>query len=176
MMDIATQAEIVLRDAAYETWLWTGTTPAVICFESPVLVGFVHVFESADALLGQWEERQRKVLSRHAIALRTAGVKAWNVYSIFLTEERAPSRQRAIERLEENFSLTRKIARAAICTYKDLEYALLPLTAIKSQPVLEDADFEDRLRSQLKGVPRRALNAFFGDQSEDDVARALGAV
>src|SRR5688572_30903989 len=118
-MDIATQAEIVLRGAGYETWPWTGVLPSVTCFENAALIGFVHVFSSADELLTHWEAAQQAVVSRHSAALRAAGAKAWNVYSVFLAENPAPTQQRAVERIEENFALTRKIARTGVRTQDD---------------------------------------------------------
>jgi hypothetical protein len=172
-MDIATQTEIILRGAGYETWPWTGVTPAVICFENAALIGFVHVFSSADELLARWEAAQQAVLSRHNAALRAAGAKAWNVYSVFLAEEQAPTQQRAVERIEENFALTRKIARAGVRTQDDVERALLPLTPVKAQPILSDADFQDRLRARLKDVSADVLTAFLGATSAEEVAKIL---
>lgn len=172
-MDIATQTEIILRGAGYETWPSTGVAPAVICFENPALIGFVHIFSSADELLARWEAVQQAVLSRHSAALRAAGAKAWNVYSVFLAQEQAPTQQRAVERIEENFALTRKIARADVRTQDDVERALLPLTAVKSQPILSDTDFQDRLRARLNDVSADVLTAFLGAPSADEVAKIL---
>lgn len=172
-MDIATQTEIILREAGYDTWTWTGVAPAVTCFENAALIGFVHVFPSVDELLARWEAAQQVVLSRHSPALRAAGAKAWNVYSVFLTGEQAPTQQHAVERLEENFSLTRKISRAGIRTQVDIERALLPLTAVKAQPLLSDTDFEDRLRARLKDVSGDVLTAFLSATSVDEVARII---
>lgn len=172
-MDIATQAEIVLREAGYDTWPWTGASPAVTCFENAAIIGFVHVFQSADELLRGWEAAQQVVLSRHSAALRAAGAKAWNVYSVFLAEVQTPEQQRSVERIEENFSLTRKIARAGVRTPDDVERALLPLTAVKAQPILSDTDFQDRLRARLKDVSEDVLTAFLGDTGAEDVARIL---
>lgn len=174
-MDIPTQSEVILREAGYETWAWTGSSPPVTCFESATLVGFVHVFSTARDLLENWEAAQQRVLSRHAPALKAAGAKAWNVYSVLLTSELAPSFQWQVERLEENFTLTRKIARTAIQTVEDLANALLPLGPIRAQPILEDADIADRLRSRAKDIPVEALNAFLGDMKPDDVAEILGS-
>lgn len=174
-MDIPTQSEVILREAGYETWAWTGSSPPVTCFESATLVGFVHVFGTARDLLENWEAAQQRVLSRHAPALKAAGAKAWNVYSVLLTSELAPSFQWRVERLEENFTLTRKIARTAIQTVEDLANALLPLGPIRAQPILEDADIADRLRSRAKDIPVEALNAFLGDMKPDDVAEILGS-
>ncbi len=172
-MDIATQVEVVLRGAGYETWQWTGVPPAVTCFENAALIGFVHVFSSADELLANWKAAQEAVLSWHSAALRAAGAKAWNVYSVFLAEEQAPIQQRAVERIDEDFSLTRKIARAGVRTQDDVKRALLPLTAINVQPILSDTDFQVRLLDRLKDVSIDALKAFLGAASAEEVARIL---
>lgn len=172
-MDIATQAEILLRGAGYETWPSTGVSPAVTCFENAAVIGFVHVFSSADELLARWEAAQQAVLSRYSAALRAAGAKAWNVYSVFLAEEQAPTQQRAVERIEENFALTRKIARAGVRTQDDVERALLPLIAVMAQPILSETGLQDRLRARLKDVSADALTAFLGDTSAEEVAKIL---
>lgn len=172
-MDIATQTEVLLRGAGYETWTWTSPTSAVICFENAALIGFIHVFSSANDLLTCWQEAQNAVLSRHGPALRTAGTKAWNVYSVFLTEEQAPNQYRAVERIEEDFALTRKIARAGVRTQDDLERTLLPLTAVRAQPLISETDFEDRLRVRLKDVSPDVLTAFLGTTPAEEVARIL---
>lgn len=170
-MDIATQTEILLRGAGYDTWM--ATTPAVICFENAAILGFVHVFPSADDLLAHWHEAQHNALSRHGPALRAAGAKAWNVYSVFLTKDQPSTQQFAIERIEEDFTLTRKIARAGVRTQDDLERTLLPLTGIRAQPLPSDADFEDRLRARLRDVSPDVLAAFLGHASAEEVARIL---
>lgn len=172
-MDLVTQAQIVLRDAGYETRACPSASHPVICFENPTLIGFVHEFESAELLLARWEESQKLVLQQHEFALRTAGSKAWNVYSVFLTQEQATSRQWAIERLEEDFTLTRKIARAAVRTREDVERVLLPLTAIRAQPLLEKTDFEARLRLRLDDISTDAVKAFLSKASTDDVVQIL---
>jgi hypothetical protein len=172
-MDITTQSEVLLRGAGYDTWVWTGGVQAVVCFENAAVIGFVHVFATAHDLMRRWPEVQTAALSRHGPALRLAGVKAWNVYSVFLTEEQASSQQRDIERIEEDFALTRKIARAGLRTSDDLERVLLPLTAVRSQPVPSDMDFENRLRFRLREVPPDALTAFLGNAPAEDVAKML---
>lgn len=174
-MDILTQAEIILRDAQYETWTWTGAAGPVTCFENAALMGFVHVFESADALLGIWNENQKIALARHATSLRGAGAKAWNVYSVLLTPDQDERRGREIERIEEDFSLTRKIARGSITTPDDLEKALLPLLSIRSKPLLGASNFETRLRIRLKDIPPNAVAAFLSEITPAEIARILGA-
>ena len=67
-MDIATQTEIHLREAGYETWPWTSEDIAVTCFENAALIGFVHVFSSAEELLASWESNRVDVLSRESVS------------------------------------------------------------------------------------------------------------
>jgi hypothetical protein len=175
-MDIGTQSEIILREAGYDTWAWTGASPPVICFENATLVGFIHVFDSAEDLLVSWEAAQQRILARHAPALRAAGNKAWNVYSVFLTSELSRALQREIEKLEEDFTLTRKIARTAIQGVEDLAVVLMPLVPIKSQPLLDNAAVAERLRTRAKDVPVQALEAFLANVKPEDVAEILGSV
>jgi len=174
-MDISTQAEIALRNAGYDTWSWSGPTGPVTCFENAALMGFVHIFQDAQTLMTGWQTSQKSAVSRHAASLRGGGAKAWNVYSVFLTADRAPALARAIERIEEDFSLTRKIARAAVTTTEDVERALLPLTGIRAQPLLGATNFEERLRARLKDVESDAVTAFLNETPASDVARILGA-
>ncbi|WP_024897863.1 hypothetical protein [Brucella rhizosphaerae] len=173
-MDIANQAEILLRNAHYDTWSWSGPSGPVTCFESTAIMGFVHVFEKADALLAGWQVVQKITLARHAVMLRRAGPKAWNVYSVFLTAERAPALARLVERIEEDFTLTRKIARTDVTTVEDVERALLPLMGIRVEPLLGATNFEDRLRSRLKDVAPEAVTAFVNETPAVDIARILG--
>jgi hypothetical protein len=172
-MDILTQAEIVMREANYETWPWSDGPVPAICFENETVLGFLHSFSSADVLLAGWEKAQRSALERHSIALRLAAAKAWNVYSVFLTERGDPALNRRIEWIEEDFALTRKIARANIQTNADLLHALLPLLRIRAQPTLGDAQFRDRVRARVKDVRPSAVTAFLGGASAADVAHIL---
>lgn len=175
-MDIFTQAEILLRDAQYETWTWTGSAGPVTCFENAALIGFVHVFSTADTLLCTWRASQEMALARHAASLRAAGAKAWNVYSVFLTPDQDALRAREIERIEEDFSLTRKIARTSISTTDDVEKALLPLLYLRFKPLLGVSNFETRLRTRLKDISPEAVTAFVSNETTPaEVARILGA-
>lgn len=175
-MDILTQTEILLRDAQYNTWAWVAPDSTVICFENAALMGFVQVFDTADTLLSTWQASQQIVLSRHAASLRAAGAKAWNVYSIFLTPDQDACQARAIERIEEDFSFTRKIARASITTVEDIEKAMLPLLSLRSKPLLGVSNFEMRLRTRLKDIPSDAVTAFLNNEITPlEVARILGA-
>lgn len=172
-MDIETQTEIILREGRYETWPWTKGLVPVVCFENEMIVGFVHTFPTTPALLGGWEQAQKVALSRYAPALRAAGLKAWNVYSIFLTGDSAPLLAKRVELIEEDFSMTRKIARTAVRTAADLRRALLPVMPLQSAPVIGAADYHRRLRGRMKDLPAEAVSAFLGPVAAGDVVRIL---
>lgn len=172
-MDIPTQSEVLLRSVGYETWTWPGGSVPVVCFENATIVGFLHVFESGESLLATWQQVQQVTLARHAATLRAAGAKAWNVYALFMTGGSDPSLARRIERIEEDFAMTRKIARAGLRTTSDLRRALLPLMPVLSAPVIGGADYRARLRARLSDVPDDAVAAFLGGASGSDVARIL---
>lgn len=173
MIDVHTQTEIYLRESGYETWKWSDSEVQATCFENQTVVGFVHVFVSSHELLSNWDSRQKRVLERHALALRSASDKAWNVYSVFLTSDKAPELRRPIEKLEENFALTRKIARQGIQSDEDVENALMALTPIRARPVLENANLEDRVRTRSKTISRSALNGFLGSASPSEIVELL---
>ena len=172
-MDIPTQAEIVLRDGQYETWVWNGPVP-ITCFENASVMGFLHVFVSSTALISGWPEVQQATLARHASIIRSAVAKAWNIYFVFLTADSDPAALRSIERIEENFSQTRKIARGALQTPADVERALLPLVPIRARPILGASQFESRLRTRLKDFNQNGVEAFISETPAGDVARILG--
>jgi hypothetical protein len=172
-MDIQTQAEILLRQTGFETWSLTTMKPPVTCFENPSIAGFLFVFDSAAELRSTWEERQTAVLARFAPVLRVAGAKAWNIYSVLLTENANADEARAVAELEEDFTLTRKIARVGIRTQHDLEQALLPLRRIQSQPKVGEANFESRLRDQLLLLRTATVDAFLGEAEPASVAQML---
>ena len=138
-------------------------------------MGFLHVFPSGRSLVEEWEERQKSTLAHFTPALRSSGDKGWNVYSVFLTGDKDPELANAIDRIEENFSFTRKIARWAIQNTRDLEAALLPLRSIATLPELGIASFEDRVRSQLREVPSATLRAFMSKRPAHEIARLLEA-
>jgi hypothetical protein len=173
-MDIGRQAEIVLRQAGYDTWPWGGGPASTVCFENEVIVGFVHVFSDPDALRVGWSTAQEIALARYATALRIAGDKAWNVYSVFLTEKAAPPHlARDIECIQEDFAMTRKIAGVGIATTIDITRVLLPLLPIQSRPVVEAGDYIQRLQTHLTDLPYEAVEGFLGRAEPTDIIAIL---
>ena len=173
-MDIDTQIEIVLREAGYATFPWTGGRVPVVCFEDEVVVGFAHVFPSFTDMLSGWQDVQNLSLARYGASLRVGGRKAWNVCSVFLTAGQADTKQvRAAGRIEEDFVTTRKIARADIRSPVELRRALLPLLPLQNSPSLEAVDLRERVRTRSKDMPATVLEGFIGSATAADVAKML---
>jgi len=175
-MKIETQAEIVLREAGYTTYPPERLPISVLRFENEALIGFLYDFASADELLGVWRQAQSQTLARYQSTLRLAGDKAWNIYSVFLCQDASPELAPQIERIEEDFSLTRKIARGGIRVPADLRWALLPLLPISSHVTAVESDYISRLHNRLKDVTPEAVAAFLGASTAIEVARILAGL
>ena len=173
-MDLQKETEIVLRDGGYETWPWQkGLVPAV-CFEDELILGFVHYFASTDDLVSKWEDAQSTALLRFRPALRNAGEKAWNVYSIFITVDVADdSMTSKLDSIEENFEQTRKLVRTGVISTANLKNALLPLLPIQNRPQINESNMEERLRVTLQEINPAAAKAFLGKATPIDIAQIL---
>lgn len=146
----------------------------VVCFENDTVLGFVNIFDKADSLVEGWEKAQQSALAEFRPQLIGAGEKAWNVYSIFVTPNVAQDRvDDKLDRIEENFKLTRKIARAGILTKERLESALLPLLPIQNRPKLADSRIEERLMTALSAISEDGAEAFMKDVKPVDIAHIL---
>ncbi len=176
MMDLSTQIETLLRSNGYFTSLWTGNKVPIVCLENKTIFGFIHLFESTEDLLSNWKDIQKTTFEHHAEVLNKAGEKAWNVYSVFLSEEDSKTELfKQLELIEEDFTYSRKIARTGIQTQSDITEALLPLLSIQSHPSLNEVIYEDRLRTRLNDLPQEVITAFLQnkDIEPSEVAQIL---
>lgn len=173
-MDIISHAELVLRNARYATRISMTGLGTVLCFEDQGVLGFVQVFPGPELLLSSWNSAEKAYLARYAPQLKAAPVKAWNIYSVFLTEAPVPKdKADEIDRIEEDLTFTRKIVRGGIVTAADLERALLPLLALQSVSTFSVSDYESKIRSRLGFLNREAVEAILGAAEAADVARIV---
>jgi hypothetical protein len=144
-------------------------------FEDDALLGFVHVSESADAIIDGWRALQDHFLRRNARNLTASGKKSWNLYSVFLTESPATSQQQHfLLRIEEDFTSTRKVARAGLVAVSDVCAALLPLIPLQRAVALPQDYSTAKLRELLQPVfPGQTLEAFLSDDQPLTAAEAL---
>ncbi|MEA3015180.1 MAG: hypothetical protein QOD42_3725 [Sphingomonadales bacterium] len=176
MIDLLSTTQILLSDAGYTTRLISlGATP-LVCFEDDVVVGFACIFDSPQSLLSGWRERELAILNRFAPSFRSAGDKAWNVYSVFLCGPTTGLVEaREIRWIEEDLERTRKIAACGIASRQDLVRTLLPVMALQYQPVLRAEDATERLQRRISSIsPNVARLVLDSDTAPTDVAQLLG--
>jgi len=177
MTDLNTSVQVILQDAGYDTWLLSLDSNEVVGFEDESVMGFVNVFQDADAMLAHWKELEAKFLASHASALQKAGDKTWNVYSVLLCAPAASSdQQREIRWIEEDLELTRKVTGWAITGRTELVTALLPLLPIQQQPLLDSEDFNlvQRFRKRVDAIAPTATEAVLNETiNAAEVARLL---
>ena len=161
MTDLKPMLQALLQDAGYQTWFVAIDRYEVIAFEDEAAMGFACIFERGEMLLKEWQDLETKFLMTFAPALKRAGEKTWNVYSVLLCAENPEDEARAIRWIEENLERTRKITGIVPNGRSDLITALLPLLPIQYQPRLDSEDFDltQRLRRRIAGIAPAAEHA-----------------
>lgn len=169
-MSILDMAARRLSAAGYDVTSTTGN----VRFEDASVLGFVAEFASVAALLDEWIHAEETFLREHAVELRRDRRKAWNVYSILLTQERASAEQtKRLIAVEENFQATRKIARAGIAIDRDIDNALGVLLPIRHRVSLSSENALDLLRDRLSALPPSAVHSMLVGGNGEDIADAL---
>jgi hypothetical protein len=175
-VDIEATADRLLRDSGYNTQPWISSSFNALLFEDSSVLGFVFVFADAQSLLDEWRSREHELLANYSLAFRNSGDKAWNIYSVMLSEDASsPELERSVSRIEENLKFTRKIARSGVTTANGLKNALYPLLQISSRPQVEPTHYEPRLRQalELNDISAAIVNAFLGEPSGEDLVRFI---
>lgn len=150
MIDLLSTAQVILKDAGYTVRLSAIQSRTLICFEDTAVLGFCSIFVSPEELIKKWTSYENEIISRFAANFRAAGDKAWNVYSIFLTDAVATDvDRRMIGKIEENLERTRKLAASGISSREELMGVLLPLLSVQFQPKLPDGDITARLKRRI---------------------------
>lgn len=156
MTEVLSTVQVVMQSANYKTWNLDGTNIPAVGFEDETTMGFVCVFESPGQLIGKWRETEAMLLARYAVQFRSAGEKAWNVYSVFLTEAHASKEERRKVRwIEEDLERTRKITATGVVAREEVVKALLPLLPIMAKPVLAPDDSTQRLTRRIEVISPR---------------------
>ncbi len=169
-MTILDMVDRRLSLAGYDVTL----TSSHVRFEDASVLGFVAEFVSVAALLDDWKHAEENFLREHAAELRRDRRKAWNVYSILLTHERASAEQtKRLIAVEENFRATRKIARDGVTIERDIDNALGVLLPIRHRVSLSSENALDLLRNRLSALPPAAVHSMLLGGNGEDIADAL---
>lgn len=176
MMDLTSTVQVILQEAGYYTWLTSVDRQTAICFEDDAVMGFVSTFKDSQELLKSWEATESTLLARHAVGLRRAEDKAWNVYSVFLSSASgSESETREVRRIEENLERTRKIAAGGLVSQEDIIKAMLPVLPLQYSPRLDSDDLTERLRKRIATIVPSAADAVLDDQiPATEVVRLFG--
>jgi hypothetical protein len=147
--------------------------PNFLYFEDESLIGFVSIHESIESILVNWKKEQDFFLKSNARFLRTAPTKAWNVYSVFLTQDVGTGEARnSLFDIEEDFQGTRKIARSALISRADVVRALYPILPIQNLVNIMPEEPIERLRERIE-LPKKHLALLLGNKKAEEVAEFL---
>jgi hypothetical protein len=133
-------------------------------FEDETLLGFVCELP-LQMLLQSWSRRQDEFLKSNARLLDNSALKAWNLYSVFLSSDVPDEAARkSLVAIEEDFRASRKIVLAGIQTATDVTRALYPFIPIQNIAALESSDSLRQLRSRLSALPSAAIDALLSER------------
>ena len=148
-MNILFEVQIILEKAGYNI-RQADKSEENILFEDDCLLGFVSIHNSLNDIITNWEEIQDHFLENNASKLRNEPYKAWNAYSVFLTQEKAsPEIRKIIFDIEEDLRGTRKIIGDSINTGDELTRCLLPLLPVQKIVKLDFERSPNRLQGRL---------------------------
>src|ERR1700733_1986520 len=168
-MSLLPDVESLLSKAGYRT-MRNSVVPSSVAFEDDGLFGFVVEYDTIHSLHEGWKKAEQVFLTLHAPSLRRADQKAWNCYSVHITSDAgSESDIRLLLAIEEDFKSTRKIARAALSSRKDLTHALAPLLPLQNVLAPEPRASQHDLRERLHEWPASAVEALEGEATSDEI-------
>lgn len=159
MSNLLLDARALLEEMGYKTFAARPDAETIL-FEDAVLLGVVVVLDSPRRVLEQWEQLQDRFLRENARRLSIDPLKAWNSYTVLLTEAPADkATTAALFAIEEDFRGTRKIVRAGVSTRATIEAALSPILPLRRLLSITPDDIKDRLSARLAdiGQPLQSL-------------------
>lgn len=172
MSNLLLDVRAVLEEMGYQTFAESPDAESAL-FEDSVLLGVLVVLESPSAILEQWEPYQDRFLRDNARRLSIDPYKAWNSYTILLTEAPADKvTTAALFAIEEDFRGTRKIVRAGVSTRAAIEAALSPIAPLQRLLSITPDDIKDRLSGRLGDIAH-PLRSLLTDTPATDIASAL---
>lgn|ERR1700730_2035060 len=175
MTEVLSTVQVVMQNASYRTWEIGGSRHPTVGFEDEAAMGFVCVFDTARQMLDDWRETEAMLLGRYAVQFRAAGDKAWNVYSVFVSEVHCSDEERREVRwIEEDLERTRKITATGVVGRDDVVKDLLPLLPIIAKPLLAPEDLTQRLLRRIEVISPRVRDVVLDDSiSPSEVAARL---
>lgn len=174
MSRLVDEARIVLEAAGFVTFA-NVPSPRSTTFEDLSVLGQLHVLDSADEILKDWENTQDSFLAENADRLLRDSTKAWNLYTVFLTAEvPPPDVERQLFKIEDDFRGTRKLVRAGVASRQDLLAAMAPILPFENLLTVGPVDARARLAERLASLSPALRNLGSEMSAEAIVAALLG--
>lgn len=171
-MNIIDEARRILEEAGYST-IAKSSSDSSFYFEDESLLGFVRLHETIDDLLNTWEKHQDVFLRENALPLQSEPQKAWNVYSVYISQEKChDSKRNELSKISEDFRGTRKIIHDGVNKKSDLVNALLPLLPIQNYVSFGQEDIYERLRKSLE-TESKSLTTLFEKYEIRELAKII---
>jgi hypothetical protein len=144
-----------------------------LAFEDISVLGQVHVLDSAETILANWQLLQDTFLRDNADRLSRDASKAWNVYTVLLTSDSPNAEVSArLFSIEDDFRGTRKIARTGVVSRQDVTTALAPILPLQNVLSVGVIDAKQRLAERLRTI-NPALESLVTDKSVESIAASL---
>jgi hypothetical protein len=174
MSDLLTMATECLLEAGYAAERITFSGRSALAFENTTVLGFVFTYDTASDLIAGWPKESARAVSDYQLALRRAGLKAWNTYIVLLASSPGSHvEQVALAAIEEDLSGTRKIARSGVQDMPDLQASLLVLLPLQAAPKLEAVDIPNEIRQRTTGIAAQAVDAFLSTADDSVVMNVV---
>lgn len=172
MRDLLLDTRSVLESGSYRTQTPEGRSDCLY-FEDATILGAVYFCPSVQIMLANWEREQDSFLRSNTTRFSIDPLKAWNSYSIFLTDGVATSEQKTqLFAAEEDFRGTRKILRCSVESRSDIENAIASLLPLRRIVELSVEDIRERLMDRLKST-RAPLHSLLTDATPSTIAQLL---
>ncbi len=171
-MMLLEESRSILEAAGYKTKL--SNNRDIFYFEDNCLMGFTAIYDSAEALISRWEINQDDFLSENSQRFRIDPYKAWNIYSIHLTDGDANENELiSLNKIEEDFRGTRKITVSGIKIKNEIKQTLFPLIPIQSYITLSKFQDIDQLKKRIS-PEGGSLDGLLDDTPAIEIANKLG--
>jgi hypothetical protein len=166
-MQLLYEVESILRAAGFRTARGRDLEGTVV-FEDDTILGFVAIHPSAEDMTTRWKTLQDDFLRRNAAQLRRDPLKAWNTYSVFLTDAAVDDLSFMTLDIEADVQATRKIVRGGVVTRNEVQNALAPVLPLQVAPAMR-TDSADAALNEKLDEEQRALFEMASDRDISDV-------
>jgi len=163
-MNIINEVISILENEGYSTY---RESESKLLFEDESLCGFISIHNTIKEIANSWNEIQNEFVKKQTNQLRGEIIKAFNIYSIFLTSDEVGEHRLQINNALEDFTTSRKIIGYGISTNQDIKRILLPLVSIQKKSKLEMGNYLEKIKARLN------IKEIISDRNADDIFKNL---